>query len=317
MAVYLPLVAETLLNNPLALHDKKAEIICAVLANRLNIASYERLAEAGGRLERSDLADTASLARRDAIAGIPNLPPAIKTADGWHGDRPYEISPSGIAIMPVHGTLCRTWGVGPYSGFTGYDGIMTQIDFAQRDAQCRGVFAHFNSGGGTVDGLAECGDFIHACSEKNGGKPIYAYAGDYAYSAAYWLASACDEVFVSEMGGVGSIGVITLYADISKALEEEGIDVSVFRSAPKKALGVGGVEPLPDEEKARIQEQIDYLGSVFTKRVSTYRPTLTQEAVAQTMGLDYIGPRAKAIGLVNDVLSMGEAWAKLERHIAR
>lgn len=317
MAVYLPLVAQTLLNTPLMIHEKKAEIICAVLANRLNIASYERMAEAGGRLEREDLADLAIQARRNTIAGIPNAPEPVKTSDGWYGDRPYQLSPSGIAIIQIWGTLCRTWGVGPFSGFTGYDGIMTSIDFAQRDPMVKGIFLHINSGGGTVDGLSECGDFIHACSARNGGKPIYAYAGDYAYSAAYWLAAACDKVYVGETGGVGSIGCITLYADLSRMLDEEGIDVTVFRSRPGKAIGIGNVEKLPDEEKARIQAQIEYLGQVFEKRVATYMPALTQSAVAATNGFDYIGPSAKAIGLVNDVLPMSEAWAKLERRIAR
>lgn len=317
MAVYLPLVAQTLLNAPLMLHEKKAEVITAVLANRVNIASFERMAEAGGRLDRSDLVDVAAQARRNAIAGIPNLPEPAKTNDGWYGDRPYQLSPSGIAMIQVWGTLCRTWGVGPFSGMCGYDGIMTAVDFAQRDPMVRGIFMHINSGGGTVDGLAECGDFIHACSARNGGKPIYAYAGDYAYSAAYWLAAACDKVYVGETGGVGSIGCITLYADLSRMLDEEGIDVTVFRSAPGKALGIGGVETLPQTEKERIQAQIDYLGGVFVKRVALYMPSLTQTAVAETNGLDYEGPRAKAIGLVNDVLSMAEAWAKLERRIAR
>lgn len=317
MAVYLPHVAQTLLNHPLMLHERKAEVICAVLAGRINLSSYERMGHAGGRLERDDFADLATQARRNAIAGIPNLPQPQKTSDGWYGDRPYEISPTGIAIIQVWGTLCRTWGVGPESGFTGYDGIMTQIDFAQNDAMCRGIFLHVNSGGGTVDGLSECGDFIYNCSARFGGKPIFGFAGDYAYSAAYWLLAACDKMFVNETGGVGSIGCITLHADMTKMLDDEGVKVTVFRSTPGKALGIYGVESLPPEEVDRIQEQINYLGEVFVKRVAKYVPTLTQSAVAETLGFDYIGPRAKAIGLVNDVVSMPEAWAKLERRIAR
>jgi ClpP class serine protease len=317
MAVFLPLVAQTLLNNPLCIHEKKAETICAVLANRLNIASYERMSEAGGRLERGDLVDVAAQARRNAIAGIPNLPEPARSPDGWYGDRPYEISPSGIAIIQVWGTLCRTWGIGPFSGMTGYDGIMTSIDFAQRDPMVKAIFLHINSGGGTVDGLLECGDFIYNCSARFGGKPIHAFAGDYAYSAAYWIGAACDEMYVNETGGVGSIGCITLYADLSRMLDEEGIDVTVFRSAPGKALGMGGVETLPTAEVERIQKQIEYLGSVFVGRVAKYQPRLSISAVAGTQGLDYIGPDARATGLVNDVLSMPEAWAKLEQLIAQ
>jgi len=317
MAVYLPLVADALLNTPLALHDKKAEVIVAVLANRVNIASFERMAENGGRLERGDLVDVAALARRNAIAGIPNLPQPVKTTDGWYGDRPYELSPSGIAIIQIWGTLCRTWGIGPFSGMTGYDGIMTAIDFAQRDAQVKGIFLHVNSGGGTVDGLDECGRFIYQCSARFGGKPIIGYAGDYAYSAAYWLLAACDERYVGETGGVGSIGCISLYADISRMLDEDGVDVTVFRSRSGKAIGVGGIEPLPEGEVRRIQEQIEYLGGIFEKRVAEFIPTLSQSAVAATNALDYEGPRAKAIGLVNDVMSMPEAWARLEQIVAR
>ncbi len=316
MSVYLPLVAQTLLNAPLCLHEKKAEVISAVLANRLNIASFERMSEAGGRMDRGDLIDVAAQARRNAIAGIPNLPEPQKTEDGWYGDRPYQISPTGIAIIQVWGTLCRTWGVGSYSGMTGYDGIMTCVDFAQNDPMCRGIFVHINSGGGTVDGLDECANFIYRSSARFGGKPIMAYAGDYAYSAAYWIASACDEVYVGATGGVGSIGVISLYADLSRMLEEDGIDVIVFRSRPGKALA-SGVEPLPDAEVQRLQEQINYLGSVFESRVALHLGRLSQSAVAATNALDYMGPRAKAIGLVNDVLSMPEAWAKLEQRIAR
>lgn len=316
MAVHLPLMMQQMFNTPLALHDKKAEVICAVLANKLNLSSFERTWVQGGRLEREDLADTEALARRNAIAGITNAPPPAKTTDGWYGDRPYQISSSGIAMIQVWGTLTRTWGVGPDSGFTGYDGIMTQVDFAMRDEQCRGIFIHFNSGGGAVDGMIECSDFIYNCSARNGGKPIFGYAGDYAYSAAYCQMAACDQLYVSETGGVGSIGCLTLHVDMTKALEDDGIDVLVFRSTPGKALGAFG-QTLPQNEIDRVQAQIEKLGSIFVKRVATYMPALTQDAVAKTNGLDYMGDEAKAAGLVTDVLPMHEAWAKLERRIAR
>lgn len=317
MAVHLPMMMQHLFNSPLALHDKKAEVICAVLANKLDLSSFERSWVQGGRLEREDLADVQALARRNEIAGIPNAPPPMKTADGWYGDRPYQLSSNGIALIEVWGTLTRTWGVGPESGMTGYDGINTSIDFAMRDPMCKGVFIHFNSGGGAVDGMIDCSDFIYNCSARNaGGKPIFGYAGDYAYSAAYCLMAACDQRYVSETGGVGSIGCLTLHVDMSQMLADEGIDVHVFRSAPGKALGAFN-QAIDEAEINRVQAQIEKLGTIFVKRVASYIPGLTQEAVAKTNGLDYMGDEAKAAGLVTDVLPMHEAWAKLERRIAR
>jgi ClpP class serine protease len=303
MTLYTPRAARTLLNTPVAMHDRQVMMLRSAL-----------LGENGGL---SRVRGTASIPEVDATAALASIR-GFGGADSAGRSRPYQISTTGIALLEVVGDLVPTCDIWDriFGGVTSYDDIKHQILFANEDSECRGIFIKFKSGGGLVDEMVECGDFIHAMSARNGGKPIYAYAADSAYSAAYLLFAACDKGFCGETGGVGSIGVKAMYFDLSRHLTEEGIDVTVFRSTPGKALA-SGVEPLDETEEERIQGQIDYLGSVFVKRVATYMPSLTQQAVAQTLGYDYLGPRAKAIGLVNDVMSMPEAWAKLERRIAR
>ncbi len=53
-------------------------------------------------------------------------------------------------------------------------------------------------------------------------KTIWAVANGQASAAAYALAAAVDEVFVTRTDRVGSIGVITRHADQSKKDDREG-----------------------------------------------------------------------------------------------
>lgn len=140
-------------------------------------------------------------------------------------------------------------------------------------------------------------------------------AADNACSASYALLAACDKCFAPQLGQVGSIGCVYVHAEMSKALEDEGIAVTVFRSTPGKFRG-NSVEPLDDETAEKIQATIKEAGDVFVDRVARYRG-LSKKAVSETDGDVYSGGRALATGLVNEVLSEPEAWMKLERKIAR
>lgn len=322
MAAYLPNLMQNMFNTPLALSSRKAEMICAALSGRFNIQSLETETM---KLDARAMRDLAEMGRKDAsvfrndkiAAKAPTTAsPSQDAEDGWYGDRPYELTASGIAVVKIKGTLTRTWGVGPFSGATGYDGIWTQLLFAQDDPQCRAIWLDINSGGGAVDGLFDLVDGIRAMSARNGGKPIWAMAADYAFSAAYALACACDKVFVPPLGGVGSIGCITIYVDQSEALKADGLNAMIFRSGARKAIGIGGIETLDQKEQDHIQEQIDEAGLYFVEKVAELRG-IAKSKVSETEGWDYTGAKARAIGLVNDVLSEPEAWAKLERIIAR
>lgn len=303
MDFYLRSSLQALLNRPLAMQEGYALSLRSAILGELNIGAKVRGAS-----------DIPEVDARTALAAMNG----ISVDSAGRPRRPYALSSTGIAMISVTGRLVRSCDIWDriFGGVSSYEDICEQILFAQEDSECRGIFMHHNCLGGNVDGLLECMDFVAAHSARNGGKPIFGYAGDYSCSAAFMLLAACDKSFCGETGQVGSIGVIMMHADLTKMFEKDGVEITVFRSAPGKALGQFG-QTLPEEEIERVQANINYLGGLFEKRVARYVPTLTQSAVAETLGFDYMGPRAKAIGLVTDVLSMPEAWAKLERRIAR
>ena len=91
-----------------------------------------------------------------------------------------------------------------------------------------------------------------------------------AASAAYWIASACDELVVTPSGSVGSIGVLAVHTDRSAANEEEGIKPTYVAYGKYKAE-FNPDNPLSDEALAELQSQVDEAGETFVKAVAKQR----------------------------------------------
>jgi len=310
---HLPFLMGEVFDRPHLITPAHGAMIAAVLSGRMDIRALATEFETVDSRGMEDLAEMGRLearARRDKVDGG-HSGVARKESDSL----PYELTASGIAILPVQGTLRRTWGVGPYSGATGYDGLWTQLLHAIANDDVKAIWMNHNSPGGAVDGLFDLADAIYANSARNGGKPIWGMAADYSASASYALLAACDKCFVPQLGRVGSIGALIMHAEMTGALEEEGVKVTIFRSKSGKARG-GPFEALDDETAEKLQAMVDEVDAVFVDRVAMYRG-ISKKAVHETNADVYSGPRALATGLVNDVLSEPEAWMKLERKIAR
>ncbi len=312
MAAYLPFVMQHLFNTPLALAPAEGAMIAAALSGRLDIRQFEDLAL---RMDQRGLDDLAEMGRLEARERKARQAAHPNTASWSSDSNPYTMSKSGIAMIPVQGTLVRNWGVGPMSGSTGYDGIWTQAMHAQDNPDVKALWMDINSGGGKVDGLYDLADGIFAMSGRHGGKPIWAFAGDYAASAAYLLGAAADKFIMPQLGQVGSIGTIVMHADLSGALDQQGIRVTMIRSPEGKGRG-NAAEALDAETAASVQEMVDEATEVFVDRVARYRG-VSKKSVSETNAAVYTGARALATGLVNEVLPEPSAWAKLERKIAR
>lgn len=322
MSTYLPFVMQQLFNRPALVSDDHSKMISAALAGRLNISQFE---DSFTRLDAAEMERIAAGGRATADAQRiafeakwANRGVDMSAQQANNSSQKGKIFPSAgpIAVIPVWGTLTRNWGVGPYSGSTGYDGIMIQYLAALEDKEIKAIWFDINSGGGTVDGCFDLCDLIWSTNQKNGGpKPVYCMAADYAYSAAYAIATCGDKLFVNRTGGVGSVGVIYMHADITGALEQQGVKVRVFRAGDRKFRG-NQYEEMDEEEAAHIQQQLDDVREIFIETVAR-NMGIAKKTVSETEALDYMGARAKTIGFVNDVLSEQQAWAKLERKIAR
>lgn len=141
----------------------------------------------------------------DTILGV--LTPRLRGENAPSGQPPatrgYEVTPEGVAIVPILGTLVRrTAGLEAQSGLTSYAGIEKNLAAALQDSAVKGVLLDIDSPGGEAGGVFDLADRIYAARKI---KPVWAAANEEAFSAAYALAASAGKIYVSRTGGVGSV----------------------------------------------------------------------------------------------------------------
>jgi signal peptide peptidase SppA len=134
-----------------------------------------------------------------------------------------------------------------------YAAIRASVKRALADPSVRAVDLLIDSPGGSVLGLPETADVIHAANRV---KPVRAFVTGIAASAAYWLASQASSITLTQSGEVGSVGVLDLHADISKALENAGVRLTAVTAGEHKTERAPFV-PLSDDAKAHMQAGVN------------------------------------------------------------
>lgn len=173
-----------------------------------------------------------------------------------------------VAVLPVLGTLYhRADMFTEASGFTSAERLAREFDALVEDAGTSAIVLDMDSPGGMAMGTKELADKIFAA---RGSKPIVAVANAYAASAAYYLASAADEVVVTPTGQVGSIGTMAVHVDQSGLNEQVGLKPTYIHYGKHKVEGNPDT-PLDDEAREEIQKLVDSYGRQFEADVAKYR----------------------------------------------
>jgi signal peptide peptidase SppA len=219
----------------------------------------------------------------------------------------------GIAVIPIHGTLVRrAVGLDAASGLTSYARIAADIDAALAAPEVAGILLEIDSPGGEAGGVFELGEQIRAASRI---KPVWAHAGDSAFSAAYALACATQRVSLSATGGVGSIGVIALHIDQSVRNAQAGLSVTALTAGAHKNDGTPHA-PLTPQATAALQAEIDRLYDLFVDHVAQMRG-LDAEAVRATEAALFFSDDAVASGLADAVAPFATTLADFSAALRR
>lgn len=173
-----------------------------------------------------------------------------------------------VAILPLFGSIFpRANLMTEMSGATSAERFGAQFDALVNDPDVGAIILDVNSPGGQVNGVAEAANRIF---EARGKKPVVAVANHLMASAAYWIGSAADEIVATPSADIGSIGVFSVHQDVSKALENDGVKVSIIKEGKYKTEG-NPYEPLADEARAAIQERVKESYDAFVEAVARHR----------------------------------------------
>lgn len=224
--------------------------------------------------------------------------------------KPAAPTQSGVAVIDVDGPLSKDESIWQaLFGGSSYAGVRRQLAAAVGDADVSAVVLNIDSPGGEVYGCGELADAIYAARSA---KPVYAYIGGQGDSAAYWIASAADEVIINASGEAGSIGVRCVMFDDSKLQDAIGIksyDI-VSSQSPHKVANAA-----KSADRARIQEQMTAFASVFVADVARNRG-VTVSTVLKNFGQGdvFVGAAAVKAGLADRVGTLESVVAELSAH---
>ena len=287
MSTNLPHIESKVLNSPLLLEPSYARTFFSSLAKRLNI---KQMVDAEGEVM---LGDKMHLE-------------ASSFSNSRERNRPYQVI-DGVAILPVSGTLVHKYGhLKPYSGVTGYDGIIIRMSNAIGDPEVKGILLDMDTPGGEVSGCFDAALKIRSMA-KESGKPLWAIADDMACSAGMAIASAADRRLITQSARMGSVGVVMAHSSYEGHLKEKGIEVTLIHSGSHKVAG-NPYESLSEDVLAKFQKNSDELRDEFATLVAD-NIGLSKEVVLGTEAAVYRGQEAIDIGFADQLVNGNEAIA--------
>lgn len=215
----------------------------------------------------------------------------------------YEATQRGnTAIIPIDGPIFPKAGVfSRMSGATSLAVIAQDFQAAIDNNDIDNIVLKIDSPGGSIVGIDEMYSLI-----ANSPKKVISHVTGMGASSAYWIASASDEISISPVSMVGSIGIVHVIQQ-NVADGEASIIEFVSSVSPRKRL-----DPETDEGKAAIMDEIDDIAEVFVSNVADGRDT-SPEDVIQNFGKGgmLIGQAAFDAGMVDRVGTFEELMASL------
>jgi len=208
------------------------------------------------------------------------------------------------AVIPLVGpVMTRAGAMSDVSGASTLEEFKSAFRQALNDPAVQAIVLDIDSPGGTVDGVPEMAAEIAAA---RGTKPITAVANYMAASAAYWIATAADELVVSPSAEVGSVGVYAAHQDRSAEMASKGINTTFVYAGDHKVDG-NPFQPLSEEAQAHLQEQIDSIYEDFVDAVAANRGTTTEDVLANFgQGRTLLAREAVAAGMADRVATLDE-----------
>jgi len=243
---------------------------------------------------------------RPPLVAVGELAPEYKDAATGvvtQGRSVAVLNVSGALVNRFEGGMCDP---GPLS----YEELTAAYNSALADDRFEAIVLRLETPGGMASGLFDLADRINATNAKSGGaKRVIACIDDYAYSAGYGIAAACDEIWITRTGGAGSVGVIAYHYDQSGYDAKIGLKVTPVFSGEHKA-DMSPHAPLGDSARDWLQGRMDSMRTMFAQSVADYRG-MDFAAVIATEAQVYQGHEAIAIGFADRVGTFADLMREL------
>ena len=214
----------------------------------------------------------------------------------------YEVV-EGVAVLPISGVIFPKANLmTQISGGASAQLLMRQVQAAGDDPKVRGLILSIDSPGGNVLGTPELAQAVRQVAAI---KPTVTHSDGMLASAAYWIGSAANAIYVSgPTVEVGSIGVVMTHRDVSAAEQKAGVRTTHITAGRYKRMGHSSAA-LDTESEAYLQSRVDHVFSVFVDALSENLGVSVEAMLEHAAdGRLFIGQQAIDAGLVDGVSTL-------------
>ena len=222
--------------------------------------------------------------------------------DTWDlKEHAFKFTEGCTVVVPVQGALTKhNQACGPV-GMSHLSSLVRQLSTYEKIGA---IVFDIDSPGGQVDGTQSLTGAIKASNKKT-----IAYINDgMACSAAYWIASACDEIYVSQKTDVvGSIGVYCSFADFKGYWEKEGLTIHEIYSRLSSEKNKDYKDAMEGDYNA-VQDELDFIAREFIAAVKANRPGINLSKGDPFKGATYYADQAIEIGLIDGIRTFDQLF---------
>lgn len=211
---------------------------------------------------------------------------------------------NGVAVVPVRGMLLRSMNY----WFWSYEEIQRDVALALASDEVGAVILDVDSPGGYSAGVGDLAAWLRDQGAAKD-KPIHAFVGGMAASAAYNIASATHEIGMGSSSAAGSIGTVIEYVDVEPMWEKLGAKMVrvVAEQSPNKRL-----DPHSEEGRAEMQALVDAGAAEFIASVAAGR-NVSEDTVLSDFGQGLVFDSSEAIrrGMADRRITLHDMIAEL------
>lgn len=217
-----------------------------------------------------------------------------------------KVPAKSIYVMPVTGVVLK------YNGECGEPGMMLReslLRSADEDPNVSGIMLVIDSPGGEAYGTFSFAEAVRNCK-----KPTVAFVeSGMAASAAFWIASACDQFYCSKaVDEVGSCGVMCTMGDPTGAYEQAGIKIRTVYAPESTEKNLPYRQLMNEDSAALVEKDLSVLAQYFISSIKEYRGNRLKSDAWQK-GAMYYAPEALQMGLIDGIKSFDEVLSGLRR----
>lgn len=226
-----------------------------------------------------------------------------KIKKGYKARRKAKKLKDYIAILSLEGSISKE--------DLSFDKVYDKVCRISDDENLKGVILEINSPGGSA---YESSLITTMLRKELKNIPIFVSMKDVCASGGYFIASASTKIFVNKNTLTGSIGVVSIYPNISKLLEKIGINYDGVKNGETTDY-LDLTKSLDDKTHAIVLEEIKQIYKEFKLNVIRSRVMTDERLEKIAGGRVFTGVEAVENGLADKIGSLEDTISEMKKYL--